>query len=223
MPKLLLIEDDLELVKRLRKWLVAENYTVESVNSGEDALQLLTSFSYDLIILDWTLTDITGLEVCRRFRATGKKTPMIFLTGRGGIDDKERGLDSGADDYICKPFDPRELSARLRSILRRPCEEITRFELGGVSLEIETRVVTQGDDEVRLTPLEASMLAYLMRNPGRPYLAKNLCQLALPTESNTSVETVHTCMKTLRQKLTQLGRANYVTTIPKSGYMIEIA
>src|SRR5215510_14437958 len=118
MAKILLIEDDTDLTAKLSDWFKSENYVIDVATTGEDAMQLLASFTYDVIILDWILPGLAGLEVCQKFRADGGQTPIIFLTGKGQIASKETGLDSGADDYLVKPIGVRELSARLRSMLR---------------------------------------------------------------------------------------------------------
>src|SRR5271154_2531963 len=110
MAKILLVEDDVELAERLSDWFSTESYIFEAVHSGEDALQLLDSFDFDVILLDWNLAEagLTGLDVCRHYRTKGGQAPIIFLTGKGDIPSKGEGLDSGADDYLVKPFDIRE-------------------------------------------------------------------------------------------------------------------
>ena len=155
MSKILLVEDDLEIAGWLSDWFKQENFVFETTDNGEDALQLLEQFEFDVIILDWGLPDITGIEVCKRYRSKGGDTPVLFLTGKGEIDDKEVGLDSGADDYLTKPFDVRELAARVRSLLRRP-KQILPVELTvrGVALDLKTRVVREGSNHLRLMPKE---------------------------------------------------------------------
>jgi DNA-binding response OmpR family regulator len=224
MAKILLIEDDIELAERLKDWFTLENFMLESVATGHDALQMLSNFKFDVVVLDWGLPDITGLEVCKRYRSTGGRTPIIFLTGKGEIDSKEQGLDSGADDYLVKPFDVRELSARIRSILRRPPEMLpTELVMRGVSLELETRTMVAGDRRVHLMPKECSLLEFLMRHPNRTFSAKALLDAVWPSESDASEETVRTCMKTLRQKLNKAGREDLIKTVLGSGYVIENA
>jgi OmpR-family two-component system manganese-sensing response regulator len=220
--KLLLVEDDTELANRLRESLELQNYMVEIVNSGEDAIQLLESFPFDVIILDWTLTDITGLDVCRRFRRSGGTTPILFLTGHGDIQHKEAGLDSGADDYLVKPFHERELLARLRTLLRRPpVLQSPELIINGLKLDVENRLILDGGSEVRVTPREAALLEFLMKHPNRTFSAKALLDTAWPLKSNAFEETVRTCMKTLRHKLAKIGRAEFIKTVLGSGYIIE--
>lgn len=222
MPKLLVVEDDEELLRHVSAWLSSEKYMVETANSGEDALQILGNFNFDVIILDWNLTGITGLEVCQKFRKSGGSTPVIFLTGESDIDHKELGLNSGADDYLTKPFDERELSARVKSLLRRSSGQLTNaLTVKGVTLDIEGRTATCGEKKARLSPRETSLLEYLMRHPNRYYSSKNLLDSVWPLDSEVSEETVRTCMKTLRHKLTEIELGDLVKTVLRQGYCIE--
>ncbi len=120
MAKILIVEDDLELCTRIVEWLTFEQHTVEAVHDGREGSERLKFYTYELVILDWQLPNMTGLEICKKFRAGGGFTPILMLTGKGEVSDKEEGLDSGADDYLVKPFHMKELSARLRALMRRP-------------------------------------------------------------------------------------------------------
>lgn len=119
MAKLLLVEDDVELTAQIRTWLEIERYTVDVAHTGQQAMNSFRSEVYDLIILNLNLPDISGLDLCRQFRKLHGRTPIVLLTNRGSINDKEAGLDCGADDYLTKPFNMKELSARIRALLRR--------------------------------------------------------------------------------------------------------
>ncbi|MBX9724641.1 MAG: response regulator transcription factor [Candidatus Obscuribacterales bacterium] len=143
MAKVLLVEDNSDLAEQLASWLRSENYYVDISPDGESALENLKFYKYDIVVLDWELPGKTsGVDVCRQFRSSGGQTPVIMLTGRGKIDDKELGLDAGSDDYLVKPFEPRELAARMRSLLRRPTTFTgTKLCIGAISLEIDTSTV----------------------------------------------------------------------------------
>ena len=181
MAKVLIVEDDPQLQRKLQEWFISENHLVEAVDSGEDALQLLTNFKFDLVLLDWNLTDITGLNVCQRYRENGGTTPIIFLTGEGDIDHKEAGLNSGADDYLVKPFELRELAARIRSVLRRPHELLpSELKVGDVCLDPSKRSVTYGASQMHLMPKECALLEYLMRHPNHCFSAKTLLDAVWP-------------------------------------------
>jgi OmpR-family two-component system manganese-sensing response regulator len=222
MPKLLLVDDDVELVRSLSRWLQAENYTVDAAHSGEDALQLVSASGYDLIVLDWNMPGLTGLEVCRRLRKSGNPTPVLFLTARGDVAHKESGLDSGADDFLCKPFDLRELGARMRSLLRRSSRLVSNDpEVGGVRLEVAGSTVIRGEQRFRITKRECALLDFLMRNPNRPFSARELRDAVWPASGEATDEAVRTCMKTLRQKLNDGGAGDLIKTIAGAGYIIE--
>jgi len=224
MSKILLVEDDTEVAGWLEDWFKQENFVFEMTDNGEDALQLLEQFDFDVIILDWGLPDITGLEVCRRYRSKGGDAPVLFLTGKGEIEDKEQGLDSGADDYLTKPFDVRELAARVRSLLRRPKQMLpVELNVNGVSLDLKTRVIKVGSNNLRLMPKECALLEFLMRHTNTIYSSKALLDSVWRSDSDSSEDTVRTCMRTLRLKLQKLGRDDLIKTILGSGYIIEVA
>jgi DNA-binding response OmpR family regulator len=222
MAKILLVEDDSQLSKKLGEWLTLEHHLVEIVSSGEDALQLLTNFKFDLVLLDWNLTGITGLTVCLRYRASGGTSPIIFLTGEGDLDHKELGLDSGADDYVVKPFEMRELAARMRTVLRRPKELLSsELVMGDICLDSAERTLICGNKRIHLMPKEAVLLEYLMRHPSKCFPAKALLDAVWPSESDTNEDTVRTCVKTLRQKLIKIGKPELIKTVLHSGYKID--
>lgn len=163
MAKILHVEDDEELAKRVAHWFNLEGHVCETVNNGTDALQLLQHFNFDVILLDWSLPDIPGLEVCTRYRKDGGKSWIIFLTGKEDVSDKEQALDLGGDDYVTKPFHIRELSARVRSALRRPTENFqSALKIGDVTLDVSRRTMLVNEDGSRLMPKEVSLLEYLM-------------------------------------------------------------
>ncbi len=220
MAKLLIVDDDDSLAKGLKNFLSLQGHTVETTGLGKDALQLLSSFHYDLIILDWHLPDLNGPEVCKSFRGTGGKTPIIFLTGQQEIESKELGLDSGADDYVVKPFEIRELSARIRSNLRRPTEFIAELRIGDVLLKPDSNNITVGSKTIVLRPKETALLEYLMKHRNKTFSAQELLDAIWSSESATSTASVRTWMKLLREQLADLGKPEFITTIRHSGYMV---
>lgn len=221
MAKVLLVDDDPELTESLVSWLKLEHHTVEQVDSGEDALQLLENFKYDVIVLDWGLPKMTGVEVLRKYRSSGGITPVIFLTGRGDLSSKEIGLDTGADDYLTKPFDVRELAARIRSLLRRPSGLLpSKISVGNLVIEPETRRVFLSGNPVRLTNKEYAVLEFLVRHPNQIFGARVLMQSVWPSDSESSEDTVRACVKNLRRKITQADEC-VVKTVAGAGYTIE--
>lgn len=224
MAKILLVEDDVELAERLTDWFSTESYIFEAVHSGEDALQLLENFDFDVILLDWNLADngLTGLDVCRYYRTKGGQAPIIFLTGKGDIPSKGEGLDSGADDYLVKPFDIRELAARIRSLLRRPPAYVADLRIGEVRLHPPTRTVWVGEQNMVLMPKQCLVLEFLMRHPNQAFTGKALLNSVWPSDAAASEETVRTCVKTLRQQLSSLGHKDFIKTLHGAGYIVNL-
>lgn len=149
MSKILLVEDDLYLGQQIKELFAANGLNLEIVLSGEDALQLLVGFEYELILMDWDLPGISGLEVCKKYRASGGQSYIVFLTGHASIEHKEQAFEAGADDYVTKPFDIREVLARMRSIRRRALIYTPEIlTVAGVTLNPETRMVSHGDQSV---------------------------------------------------------------------------
>lgn len=221
MSKLLVVEDNLELAMILSTWLKAQGYVVDSVHSGEDAMQLLASFAYDLLILDWELPGIEGITVCERYRKKGGSSPILFLTGKADIDSKVTGLESGADDYLAKPFEFPELGARVKSLLRRPGGLVQNvLNVSGVSLKVDSHMAIVGDKEISLTPREFSLLEFLMRHQNKAYSSKALLDAVWPLDSALSEDTVRSCMRTLRKKIS-VGEDCIIKTVQGYGYIIE--
>lgn len=222
MAKILLVEDDTDLAARLKDWFSLDNHLVEDVTTGEDALQMLRNYTFDIVVLDWSLPGMPGIEVCKKYRSEGGKTPILFLTGKVDVDDKETGLDAGADDYLTKPFDTRELSARIRSILRRPPTMLaTDLRVGAVILRPDTRTVTAGDASAHLKPKECALLEFLMRHPDKLFSAKELLEAVWPSDTDASSDSVRTWMKLLRRQLGTIGRPDMIKTVLGSGYMLD--
>ena len=151
MAKLLLIEDDIELVTMVAEWLSSE-YEVDVAHDGQEGLAKLSGSEYDVIVLDWRLPKLPGIEVCREYRAAGGKTPIIMLTGRSSVEDREEGLDTGADDYLVKPFSMRELTSRLKAVRRRGILVANDVLIcGDIKLDSGKHRVTKGDISVHLS------------------------------------------------------------------------
>jgi len=222
MAKILIIEDDKKLAEGVIDWLAMEKHTVDHAESGEDGLQLLTNFSYDLVILDWNLPGIDGLEVCRRLRAGGSELPILFLTAQTKIENVETGLDAGADDYLQKPFQVRELSARIRSLMRRPKGLLTNTVTAGyLTVELDSHYVGIGDKKISLTPKEFALLEFFIRNPNKFFSSKALLASVWPSDSESAEESVRTIMFHLRKKITPQGENCLIKTVQGSGYIYE--
>jgi DNA-binding response OmpR family regulator len=224
LAKILLVEDDIQIGEKLKEWFSIEgSHLFEWVTSGEDALQLLNSFGFDVILLDWMLPGQTGLEVCRHHRKSGGQTKIIFLTGHTDIKSKEQGLSFGGDDYLVKPFDCRELSARIRSVLRRPnaAPAVELVQLGDISLDPHSRTVTANGKSVQLMPKESKLLEFLLRHPGKCFGSGDLNRAVWPSEAELDTSTVRSWMRNLRTRLATVGEADLIKTIAGSGYRID--
>jgi DNA-binding response OmpR family regulator len=224
MARLLLIEDDVDLVDMVAEWLSAE-YVVESALDGEAGLAMLTASHYDVIVLDWTLPKLSGLEVCRQYRLAGGKTPIIILTGKATVAEREQGLDGGADDYLVKPFSLRELNSRLRALRRRGDLVVTEIlKCGDVTLDVGKHRVTKGPMAVHLLPKEFALLEFLMRHRDQVFSSDNILARVWSTDSETGGNAVRTAIKRIRQKLDDEGcdeSQSIIENIPRVGYRLK--
>jgi DNA-binding response OmpR family regulator len=222
MAKILLVEDDRDLAGMVIDWLKFEHHLVEAVHDGEDAVNMLKSYQFDVIILDWQLPKLEGVDVLRNYRTGGGQTPVLMLTGKGAIAEKEVGLDAGADDYLTKPFHMKELSARLRALLRRP-GNVTGNVLSArdICLEPATFRVTKGGADIQLLPKEFALLEFLMRHPNQVFSADALLDRVWKSESNVSPETVRTCLKRLRRKIDTEEQDSLIQTLHGVGYKLS--
>ncbi len=206
----------------LSKGLQASGYTSSVAETGAEALALLTTGGYDLILLDIGLPDIDGLEVLRRLRAGNHQSPVIILTARDAVSDRVAGLEAGADDYIGKPFAFEELLARVRALLRRGrsgAEPLVR--MGDLCLDPATRVVTRGGRRVSLTSREYALLEYFLRNTGRvltrPMITQHVWGMDFDPESNI----IDVYVGYLRRKIDGPGEPRLLQTVRGAGYMLS--
>lgn len=222
MPKVLIVEDDVRLARVIDDWLTGESYAVDHVVSGPAALEKLKAVQYDVLILDWQVPGLTGLEVCKEYRANGGAGVVLMLTGKKEIANKEEGLDSGADDYVTKPFHMRELSARLRALMRRSREIKTNvIKIGDLELDSVSHVVTKADKELQLMPREYALLEFFMRNPGKVFSADNILDKVWSNYSEASPDTVRVHITKLRSKIDIEGQESLIKTLHRVGYKFE--
>lgn len=222
MAKLLIVDDDEQLSQTVESFLKSCNYTCDCVAMGGDALQMLSTYAYDAIILDWGLPDITGFEVCVKYRKQGGHTPIIFLTGNNKLEAMEQALDAGADDYIAKPFNIRELYARLKTILkRRTGAYINALTVAGVTLHPDSGKLEANGKSLVLRNKEIAILECLMRHPNVTYTSKELLDAVWPADAAPSTSSVRVWMNFLRNKLAELGAEGLITTLVGAGYVIR--
>jgi DNA-binding response OmpR family regulator len=221
MAKILIVEDDKQLSGLIVDWLTGEKHTIDPVYKGTDGLERLKFYKYDVVILDWELPGLSGPEVCKQFRDTGGQTPILMLTGKKEIDDKTTGLDAGADDYLTKPFHMKELSARLRALLRRSTDvSRTVLTAGNLALDPSSRQVTLNGNPLNLQPKEFALLEFLLRHPNQPFSSEALLDRVWSSESDAAPDTVRLHIMRLRQKIDEDGKESMVRTLHRVGYML---
>lgn len=222
MAKILLVEDDKDLVGMVRSMLQSEHHTVEALSNGSDATQHLRIYPYDIIVLDWELPGASGIEILKQFRSSGGKTPIIMLTGRDKIDDKELGLEIGADDYLTKPFAMRELSARIKALLRRSPQIAENILVAGdIELDPSKYRVTKSGNPVQLLPKEFAVLEFLLRHPNQVFTADALLERVWKSDSEATAEALRTTMKRLRKKIENADGLQPIRTVHGVGYVLD--
>ncbi len=224
MPKILVIEDEPKTANAIRSGLRGEGYDATVAKTGEEGFFQLNTEPFDLVILDWMLPGHDGIEILKTLRARGTETPVLLLTARDAIEDRVLGLDSGADDYLMKPFAFAELLARVRALLRRAGDtETFRKQIGDLKLDIENRRVSRGSQEIAVTPREFELLAYLLRHYGqtvtRQMLAKDVWRephRATPLDNVIDVHVAH-----LRRKIDEGRRVKLIHTVRGVGFVLR--
>lgn len=222
--KILIVEDEKNIAKLIRYNLERSDYDCTSTRSGEDAMSILQKQSFDLILLDIMLPGIDGFEVCRKIKQnmSTKETPIVMLTARGEEVDRIVGLELGADDYIVKPFSPRELILRIKTILKRGKSEAPKKELmmaGDISVDIPKHKVTVKNKSIELTRMEFKLLITLMERRGRLQDRDKLLNDVWNIDSMISTRTIDTHIKKLREKLGKAG--NMIETVRGMGYRFK--
>jgi DNA-binding response OmpR family regulator len=218
--RILLVEDEQSVAAFILKGLQEEAYAVDHAGDGVAGLRMAEEETYDAIILDVSLPELDGLSLCRKLRAQGVATPVLMLTARAAVPDRVRGLDSGADDYLTKPFAFDELLARLRALLRRRRDPLLELQVGPLRIDVLARRVTAGAQAVELRPKEYAILEYLMRNPGRILSRTQILENVWGYEFNPNTNLVDVHVKSLRQKLAEGGAPDVIHTVRGSGYRI---
>jgi DNA-binding response OmpR family regulator len=220
--RILVIEDDADLAQFIRKALNEERYAVDLASDGEEGLELAMRIPYDLLIVDIMLPKLDGLTVCRRLRADGNNVPVLLMTARNSVEDKVSGFDTGADQFLTKPFAFPELLARIRNLLRRGSpQDVVHLKVADLELDVLSRRVWRAGKEIVLTNKEFSVLEYLLRNRNRVLTRTSIIDhvWGLTHDPMTNIVDVH--IRALRAKINRNGSPPLITTVRGVGYMLE--
>lgn len=224
-PRVLVVEDEAPLVAMLRYNLEKEGFEVDEASNGEEALAKIAEQKPDVVLLDWMLPLVSGIEVCRQLRRAPatRSLPVIILTARGEEADRVRGLDSGADDYVVKPFSPSELLARLRAVMRRaqPAATAETLRFAGVMMDLGAHRVTRNGRAIHLGPTEYRLLKFFLQHQGRVFSREQLLDAVWGHDVYVEPRTVDVHIRRLRKALNAPGEADIVRTVRSAGYALD--
>lgn len=220
--KILLVDDEIELSDPLSRILLQEGYEVDTANNGAIGMSLALQHHYDLLILDWMLPVNSGIEICRAVRSKSLATPVLFLTAKDTVDDRVDGLDAGADDYLVKPFELRELLARVRALLRRSPLEVDfkeeRLKVADLELDVENQIAYRQDKVIDLSEKEITLLQYFMQHPDRLLTHEEIYAYLWQAEEQPSSNVLAALVRLLRRKIEIKGKSNLIHTVYGKGY-----
>ena len=224
MAKILLVDDERYILDMLRATLESKGHVAQCVRSGRQALEHLRVYQYDLVVMDWMMPEMTGIDVLRCFRSDMHgKTPVLLLTAKSSIDEIEAGLDTGADDYLTKPFDARELLARVRALFRRP-HSLSHAVLTAGSLELDPALclIKKDGETLRVRPKVYSLLEFFMRHPNQIFEPQTILDRVWPDDSSASYETLRTHIKLLRRAIEDEAEESRLENIRNMGYRFNL-
>jgi two-component system phosphate regulon response regulator PhoB len=224
-PRILVVDDEAPIVALLRYNLEKAGFNVDEAMDGQEALTLCAERSPDLMVLDWMLPSVSGVEVCRRLRRAPehRNLPIIMLTARGEEGDRVRGLDAGADDYVTKPFSPSELIARIRAVLRRirPALSADALDYADLHMDLAAHRVTRNGRPIQLGPREYTLLRHLMEHPGRVFSREQLLNAVWGQDIFVEPRTVDVHIRRLRKVLNGTGEIDVIRTVRSAGYALD--
>lgn len=221
MAKILVVEDDPALAFTLSRWLESEGHNPEVVHDGQEGLDMLMSFGFELAIVDWQLPELDGIELCARYRRQGGRVPILMLTQKAQSLDKATGLDAGADDYLTKPFNTTELAARVRALLRRASGIFaSKKQLGKLILDRGASTISMFGKTTKLLPKEFEVLEFLVRHPDTYFSVDQLLDNVWGSGVDAGIVAVRTCISRLRKKIEMPGQPDLIETSRGLGYKI---
>jgi two-component system OmpR family response regulator len=222
--RILLIEDDKRLAKLIRNVLEDEKYSLDVENDGDQGLEVALRGTHDLLIIDWMLPGRDGPSICRKIRSSKLVVPILMLTARGQVEDRVTGLESGADDYLVKPFDFEELIARIRALSRRYAPgsvDPSELRVGSIVMDIKAHSIRRDENGIDLTKREWDLLEFFLRHPNQTLSRAEILDYVWSYETNVQPEMVDVYVSYLRQKITITGRVDPILTVRGFGYMLE--
>ncbi|MBD2197982.1 MULTISPECIES: two-component system response regulator RppA [Calothrix] len=225
--KILLVDDEIELTGPLSRVLSREGYIVDAADEGINGSNLAQTGNYDLLILDWMMPGKTGLEICQELRRQGKTTPVLFLTAKDTLDDRVEGLDAGADDYLVKPFELRELLARVRALLRRAGAETYsnptgRLIVADLELDIDNQIAYRQERVIELSQKESQLLQYFMEHSGQLLTHAQIMENLWTDEEQPSSNVIAALIRLLRRKIEVTGETQLIHTVYGKGYRFGV-
>ena len=221
--RIFLAEDEAAIAGFLKEGLEEEGFAVDVATNGRDALEMvmINLNEYDIILLDWMMPGVSGIEICRSIRKENKTIPVIFLTAKDTVDDTVFGLEAGANDYLKKPFAFEELLARIRVLLRNKTGEQTIFETENIVLNTDAHIVTKNGEAIELTQKEFALLEYLLRNKGKVSRRSRIIEKIWDIHFDKDTSVIDVFINALRKKLDTKGKESFIQTIRGVGYRVN--
>jgi len=221
--KVLIVDDDLALLDALEDWLTHERYDVRTCSDGSQGLTLVAQWNPDVIVLDWDMPELSGIAMLTQLRADGRRTPVLMLTGKTHIDNKTEGYQTGTDDYLTKPFEPREVSLRLRALLKAEvaARKSKTLQYRDLIVDYESRHVTKDGLPLELSRKEFDLLAFLLKHSGQCFSTEALMERVWKQDADMNSQAIRTCVARLRSKLGDENGEDYIVNRRGEGYCIS--
>ncbi len=222
MAKILIVEDDKVLAKIIKKMLESQMHVVELATDGTTGLNFIEESSFDLLILDWGLPEVSGVVLCDQYRQRQGQAPVLFLTARASIEDKFKGFSAGADDYLTKPFDVRELLMRVNALLKRTNQQLdeTVLQVGELKMNPRAGIVTQAGESITLAPREFALLEFFMKHPNELFAPSTLIERLWEADAEATEVALRSCIARIRKKIDIPGRASIIQSVHGRGYRL---
>lgn len=222
MAKVLIVQDTQHRADDVADHLDKQQFLVECITDGNSALSRMTSYHYDVVVMDWAQPDINAPELCQEYRKAGGNSPILLLSNMADVELKEAGLEAGADDFLTKPYHPKELVARVRALRRRSTAHFqAALHAGDLRLDPDARTLTKNGVPLHLEPREFNLLEFLMRNQNKTYSAESLIRNVWESDSQTTTDTLRAYIRSIRKKIDSPGQDSIISTVHGVGYKIQ--